>query len=352
MSTITNLKLLGEGAYGCVYSPTVCDEPMKSTMKPNMFVTKVFKTKTEADDELYTTKILQTIDKRQEHFYFPIRTCEVTANNITENLKCSLIKDSPKKLYGVEMPKGFPSLDEFIKLYNYNQYTRADLLKMCMKVFVGVERLCDKKLMHFDIKPQNVVVIKKKDKTIETRLIDFGKLRKFTTELTQVEKQHSQEYYVIPPEYNQRPSEDHLNLIRESEVNDTMLDRIQATLLENVTNDHKIYPEKVDVYGIGMLLLALEKYLKADDDQMNAFDELVAGCIMPNAKDRITINGLIAKAKAIINNGTSGGGSLLRKTSEKIVIGRRAYVVYKGRYGKIYVKIKGVFTTLVEARKS
>jgi serine/threonine protein kinase len=378
-------KLLGEGAYGCVFSPSLCSgDPAK--------VTKVFQTDVEADAEMEQGQALIALDPEQKYFLYPTEgeRCDIREDQLDNENKCKLFqtlggtsefnpfqeqsskrawtpsplqlakKPRVQKFPAVEMRKGEDELGVYVKTLK-TKLTRGQLLEMCMNIFEGVKLLQTHGKMHFDIKPQNIMVVKDGDAKFSTRLIDFGKLRDLNAGTSLMDNKTAEDYPFLPPEcrlrYGVYKGDDEADIIAHersliTQYNLGMFSRLSKAweiglkgAIENIT----VEPEKIDVYGIGMALFIVAKDLEKERKaNVDAYDALVLDCIHPDPSQRITIDALIQSAKGIL---AKTGGAVLRKTTEKVAIGKQMRVVYKGRHGKMYVRVKGAFVTLAEARK-
>jgi hypothetical protein len=101
-----------------------------------------------------------------------------------------------------------------------------------------------------------------------SRLIDFGEMIEFDAfgERNGYRLRHLARYYVAPPElrmyYLIKTNERYeANLI--AKINLDMTNRIKRKM---PLNAQPVMSDKIDVYGIGMVMLAAEKYLKNDTD--------------------------------------------------------------------------------------
>jgi serine/threonine protein kinase len=495
---------IGEGAYGCVFSPAFeCYENMnKDTIAipqsdRSKVVSKVFMEEADANAEFENTALLYQKDPNQDYFYYPQRKCYVNIpKDLQDSSSCSFFNEankykqarikggtghpelnpfgfnpnqeafspnqrrtpmrtptrtppatpphrgtpSPQTLANnplhqkrhtpppknrasrsqtpplpnewfasLEMPKADKTLYKLLtEIPENRRLTRIQFLTICRRLWDGIERLHSPQppgaYFHRDIKLDNVMVIKKvippttqssKPKiNIETRLIDFGKMMKFSdvSHLKEDALRMPYKFDIVlePPElrYIGLNIHDPRSLKEDIEELVSRLITVEIEKLEflgeetiepfvknpqytyslknlvislyNTRTAFEISPDKIDIYDIGLMLLHASKYLNNQDSAAlkQAFDLLILGCIMPNPADRYDWKGFKDAVQTCLNTqGASqasiqGGSHRIIKTEAKETIGSRTYTVYKGAHGKKYIRSKGEYIGLVNARQT
>ena len=204
------MPVVGEGTYGCVHKPSLeCKEP---NIDYNNKVSKIMTTSA-ANDELKEFKLLNKVDKENNHFLGTPVKCNVkhTIKNINEILKCKdREKYNPQK-YGkmvnlLIMEDGGVNCEDY--LYKIRKSTiNNELKKNKLEIFYihfynilkSVEFFNKKKIAHRDIKLQNIVY---NDETETMKLIDFGLLTRYKTAVEEAKKDEywlNYFFWSIPP---------------------------------------------------------------------------------------------------------------------------------------------------------
>lgn len=177
------VELLGEGSYGCVYSPAIrCSKVLdylnrKNTNSKNL-ISKVFISSNDFDTELDFLKSIEDIDKTGKYFVIPNKTCLTSVNAILKNTnkKCNLLEniETENKLYQIVMPKAGLSLLSYLQEYyikNKKKYSLRDWIKNIKNVLLGIELLNKHSLVHRDIKSENILFNGNKMKIIDLGLM-------------------------------------------------------------------------------------------------------------------------------------------------------------------------------------
>lgn len=162
---INDSKLLGEGAYGCVYYPPLKCEGENKRRKG---VGKVFFDEKNADvEDAIFNKInkLISLDK-----YAVRKTHRCKVSKIPKN--CTRNNQNSQNQIILE-PVGI----DLMKYCNNNTYKFTDLLDGFVNIIDGLIALNNIKYCHHDIKPTNIIVTGNKSKNM--LLIDFGSLIKY-----------------------------------------------------------------------------------------------------------------------------------------------------------------------------
>jgi len=177
-------KLIGEGTYGCVHKPSL---KCKGKNKHRNMISKAMLTRN-AIIELNEYSVMSEADKNKEYHLGKPTICAVddSAETISALRKCSN-KDIFKNINDVSllvMKDGGINLERFSEDIKHNtKYdNKAQILEHFWldmhNIIMGGMLLNDNKILHHDLKPQNIVY---NMKTREINMIDFGLMRKKET---------------------------------------------------------------------------------------------------------------------------------------------------------------------------
>ena len=177
-------KAIAAGGYGCVFNPALkCKN--KERIKG---VSKLLK-KIEAQKEFNETKVIRPIMKKiknyQDYVIFPTDICE--ADGLEEedlndfDKKCSKFSDAKRNLGNykiLNMPFGGPDLSDYFKknIIDSNFVTINNSLIKLIKNAVVVFN--NKKLIHADLKAQNILVT---PDDLKCKIIDWGLAMKYSS---------------------------------------------------------------------------------------------------------------------------------------------------------------------------
>ena len=179
-----NIKVIGEGSYGCVHKPSLeCDESLSKKNYKNK-ISKILM-KDDAMKEMDEYGIISKYDKTQKYFLGKPANCHVkdTMQNIKAIEQC---EDGEEYINNIEdtqlliMNYGGENLEIVSKNFKKMKKTEENVdfakkfLKEATHIFSAIDFLYKHKIVHHDLKPQNMVYNKKTNKI---KLIDFG----FTT---------------------------------------------------------------------------------------------------------------------------------------------------------------------------
>jgi serine/threonine protein kinase len=164
---------LASGTYGCVFGnpPLKCEG--EAARRDNKFVTKL----TDAfvvQEEITQAAPFTALDPQKQYFLGPSEGCKLDKADVKpgdEINKCSLYRSDPihyNRLLILE--NGGTALESFKpKPQDY-----CALLESMSNVFDGIELAHRNQIAHCDIKPPNIVTLKRPNGTYHTRIIDFG----------------------------------------------------------------------------------------------------------------------------------------------------------------------------------
>jgi serine/threonine protein kinase len=270
-------KFLASGAYGCIYYPHLKCKDINNIKNS---VGKVFADVNAYEAELDIVKGIQKhVDPTNKFTVSMLDSCEVQYYRKTDEIKkCVLMEQESKpsdfkqiiyKYAGTSLQsmlsnkKAKGSKVKFIKLF-----------RMLGPIIEGLTKMNNKKLVHCDIKPDNLMVIKNK-----MHLIDFGILCQddevFTKERINI---LVSDYIWFPPEFKSyyfRNSNGYDKLFKRITDNFTGYSDIANSLYNvlrmNPKNDFEAFfkdkvskkeylesfASKVDTYSLGMVILSL-----------------------------------------------------------------------------------------------
>lgn len=190
-------EVIGEGSYGCIHKPSlICKNNKKVSYKNK--ISKLLLTEN-AISELQEYMLISKSDKKGEFFLGIPDLCKVnpTENAIKSIHKCKkltkrnnnkLITKNQLKNYSVLVMKyGGTDLEklglEFGKMSatEINRNKAIIFWKETVRLFAGLATFIKYDIVHFDLKPQNIVYDKKAGRL---NFIDFGHMRTISDSIT------------------------------------------------------------------------------------------------------------------------------------------------------------------------
>ena len=180
-------RVIGEGAYGCVLKPSIkCKNKDKqhSSIDYTNRVSKIMTSKN-ATDELKDFLVINKIDP---HFKYHLETpilCKPTISKTTiedlkkcKNISYAKVLSDPNDYKILVYPYGGQDLNQFCKngIYDFINSPEVDA-NICtfwievLHLFKGLELFKKKNIIHYDIKPQNILF---DPNTLSLKFIDFG----------------------------------------------------------------------------------------------------------------------------------------------------------------------------------
>jgi serine/threonine protein kinase len=163
-------KLLGYGTYGCIFYPAI---KCKSNEKKKG-VGKVFSDEDELQVEYEIGKQLQHIDKNGKYLNVMVNSCDVDVDELMSFKKgCKHLKN-PRQEYKqlIYKEKGMDFSKFLKKTKQFNLFDNTDYV---MNLLKGVELIQKHKLVHLDIKQENLLI----SDSNKLLLIDFGMMRSY-----------------------------------------------------------------------------------------------------------------------------------------------------------------------------
>lgn len=297
--------LIGEGTYGCVFRPPLkCKNKQLNKLYNNpSFIMKV-STEEDIREERQIVKYLRAIDQDQDYFIYliPIKKAEISQDLSQFNSK--LIQMSPtKKFYGYFMKYGGITLDNYINKYP-EKITIDLVMNWLMKLIYAISILQDNKIVHLDIKINNIVIDEENEDDI--KIIDFS-ISGIVTGNKKVDKNLLVEefYSVYPYFYNVLYSTNYNNL---KSFYPTLINVENAiSLFNSVDNTTKsknnyinnvILPNifKIDIYSLGYVFMYSiymrfkDKFKEQDPHSTYLFKILLLNMLNCNPNNQYDIN--------------------------------------------------------------
>lgn len=181
-------KIIGEGAYGCVFKPSLPCSDKKITYKNK--ISKFMLTKA-ALKEIGEYAIIANADSKADFYTGKPTRCTMknTAENMTAVSKCKVYQKNLKNKTAKEIEKETSLLlitdggDDLVKwVEKTTTSSRTNIInfwKETLRLFRGLKAFNTHSLMHHDLKPQNVVYNMEMKRL---NFIDFGLMRSIKTE--------------------------------------------------------------------------------------------------------------------------------------------------------------------------
>jgi serine/threonine protein kinase len=189
----TTSSVIGEGAYGCIHKPSLTCKENKIQSYKNK-VSKVL-TKSKAKIELEEYASIDNADKSREYYLGKPVECSLdnTPTNIQAIEKCKKGTDLLKSLNDLSlliMDDGGVNLKEYADLIRHWNASLENVEKTerffieFHRIFRGITVFIEKGILHFDMKPQNIVYIAE---TGRMNIIDFGLTVSLKDKLAEIE---------------------------------------------------------------------------------------------------------------------------------------------------------------------
>jgi len=310
----TIASVIGEGAYGCIHKPSLTCKEAKIKNYKNK-VSKVLE-REDAKLELAEYNSIETADKSHEYYLGKPVECSVdnTPTNISAIEKCKRGSELLKHLNDLSlliMEDGGMNLKEYADMMADWPATLENVEKAEQfiiefhRIFHGITVFIEKGILHFDMKPQNIVY---NTKTNRMNIIDFGLTVSLKNKLAEIETSTNglalyhwsypfEFYFLNKNRYNQfaklpetKKTEYYQSILRElandpdadttkafttfysftidddtesQEFKDHMAGFYQTLSVELTIKNYKNFVSKsissVDVYGLGITLLYILK---------------------------------------------------------------------------------------------
>lgn len=199
------LKLLGQGTYGCVFTPGISCSGMID--KEKSYITKVQKKTTTSKNEEHIGKQIQEIPRYKQYYAPIIETCKVDIGLIEnkEIEKCEFIDRATKKGEPLEYEiNKVPFVgNQTLSEYHYNQLTKSERVNKFIRKFINNHirlleayvKLNEKGIVHFDTKENNIMYDSGSGRP---KIIDFG----MSFNINELNNENMKEvFFAYAPEY-------------------------------------------------------------------------------------------------------------------------------------------------------
>ena len=203
---------IGEGSYGCIYHPALNKDGSESENKK--YVSKIQKNNKYANNEIVIGELISQIDGYINHFAPILGKESLKITKVKKNFfnDCSALEDKDKKSNKLIMMKmEYINGEEFIEYLIKNKENVTivkNLISSYTHLLSSIKLLTDTRVIHFDIKGDNILFNKDKEIPI---IIDFGlsiNMNELINQSISVEKLRKF-FYVFGPDYYIWPIEVH-----------------------------------------------------------------------------------------------------------------------------------------------
>lgn len=326
----TGGKYIGQGTYGCVFSPPLLckNDKARKTGVGKMFINSEY-----AENEVNELEFVKQIDPSGKFTVQMSELCDVPKTNIDkedELEKCSKKKSGVLVTYDQIILK-----EKGVDLYKYaskDSYKFNELLDGFINLANGLIEFEKHSICHRDIKPSNVILIGDEASSYKMKYIDFGLSLKYKEIYT--EKQYnilSHPYIYYPPEFNlyvdhivktESTFDDLFNKYKKVIKCFTTIGLSKDTLRaqfeqfqtmnkhSSIVNIDKYFTQysadKVDVFSLGITMLEMYTHKNCITDDLNdtqkaLINGVLMSCINFNPVQRFTPTVLLSNLKNIKN---------------------------------------------------
>ena len=323
---------IGEGSYGCIYHPAINKDGSETDNKK--YVSKIQKNNKYANNEKTMGELITKIDGYINHFAPVVKKELLKTTKIKKDFfkECSALKDSNKNDSLIIMKMEYINGDDFIE-YLINNKGSIDIVKNLISSYThlltSIKLLTDAKLIHYDLKGDNILFNKDKEIPI---MIDFGlsiNMNELINQSISMEKLkkyfyvYGADYYVWPIEVhylcyilhvNENPSREDINKICDEFVKENVALTLNFSnsfiqsykkkcvkILEGLnTYDFAPRINKVlsywytwDNYALSIIYLLFVYYLNINgylkNDLIIYFSEILLTNINPDSTERLNV---------------------------------------------------------------
>jgi serine/threonine protein kinase len=208
------MSLLGEGSFGCVFSPHFpCEGEEKKIRKARgentrdlELVSKVFTDKGEFNKEIRMSRKAAKIDPYNTAILVPTSSCRVSRKAVENHpamSQCDMLKSQypgVNPFFQLLMPYGGTRIDHYLKDWRdmHTLYSLSSFLNMVEPLFEGLLLFEAHAMCHQDIKTANILVTPQG----KAMYIDYGLMESYANVFgAQNQKRLKYTYFPYPPEY-------------------------------------------------------------------------------------------------------------------------------------------------------
>lgn len=184
-----NSKFLAKGTYGCVFYPSInaCSGKIETDLDSDHYITKIQKYVPNEDEEVVIGKQIQTLPLYDHYFSPVVKSCKMNIAHMDYNLvrTCATLQNelgelNNKSAYVSNTIRyvGKHNITKYLQSLKSNpQKLYSKLINTHLHLLDALQILESENIVHFDIKPQNVMYDEIQDIPI---VIDFGLSRSIT----------------------------------------------------------------------------------------------------------------------------------------------------------------------------
>jgi len=178
-----NSEFLAKGTYGCVFYPSInaCSGKIEDDIDSDHYITKIQSYRPNEDDEIIIGQTIQTLPLYDHYFAPVVKSCKINTVNMDYNLvkTCATLQNELGELnttsaYVSNKVRyvGKHHISKYLqKLTKTPQKLYSKLINTHLHLLDALQVLDSEHIVHFDIKPQNVLYDEIQDIPI---IIDFG----------------------------------------------------------------------------------------------------------------------------------------------------------------------------------
>ena len=356
---------IGEGSYGCIYHPAINKDGSETDNKK--YVSKIQKNNKYANNEKTMGELITKIDGYINHFAPIVKKELLKTTKVKKDFfkECSALKDSDKNDSLIIMKMEYINGDDFIEYLIKNKGS-IDIVKNLISSYThlltSIKLLTDAKLIHYDLKGDNILFNKDKEIPI---MIDFGlsiNMNELINQSISIEKLkkyfyvYGVDYYVWPIEVhylcyilhvNENPSREDINKICDEFVKENVALTLNFSnsfiqsykkkcvkILEGLnTYDFSSRVNKVlsywytwDNYALSIIYLLFVYYLNINgylkNDLIIYFSEMLLTNINPDSSERLNVVETKSKFTEFLYNLNMGNVVNLNEVKEMFVYNR------------------------------
>ncbi len=267
---------VANGSSGCVFRPSA---PCQGKTRTENTISKVFRTKEEADEEKKKhNALMELIDPQGDFTVKLVGDCSVRTDELGPASKCEF---KSEKLYQLVFIDG--GVDLWGAIYD-KKIKFEEIFGNMKTAFIGIAKMCKKEMVHLDIKPGNIVY---NTETKKISIIDFGSAQSFnkfmiSSGVFPVYAYHPDDFDIFAPSRERCLSSTWLKEISVNRLHywkfakfahlwEILLQITEVFVYSGNTgvkaNNYK--PDKVDVYGLGATIIELLcAWLETADDNL------------------------------------------------------------------------------------